>query len=177
MQVIEEHTSGAPIEHSTGGELVYRFEGELADPYAVGLFPDGLRFHNGFDGRVVAGPLAGGRIFGLDQFVLRPDGIGVIVAPEVVELGDRRIAVDLRGYVVPPPGMELPPLETVASPGFGFPDVDLRVTGAATIRTADPDLLHLNRSVVVVEGTVNMGTRRLEVEARCVPVPARWSAG
>jgi hypothetical protein len=147
-------------------ELVYRFEGNLGELYPLGLFEDGLRFHNQFEGRVVDGPFAGGRIFGLDQFTLRPDGVGVIDAPEVIEVGEHRLSISVRGYVVPPDGAPVPPLELVAQPGFEFPDAPFRVTGTALVRTASVAYAHLNRAVVVIEGTVNMATGRLEVEAR-----------
>jgi hypothetical protein len=149
-------------------ELVYRFEGQLGELYPLGLFDDGIRFHNQFEGRVTDGPFAGGRIFGLDQFTLRPDGVGVIEAPEVVECGEHRVAVHVRGYVVPPAGAPAPPLELVTQPGFEFPDVPFRVTGSAHISTVSPAYAHLNRTVAVVEGEVNMATGRLVVEARTV---------
>jgi hypothetical protein len=150
------------------GELIYRFEGQLGEMRPIGLFPEGIRFHNDFDARVVAGPFEGGRIFGLDQFLLRPDGVGVIDAPEVIEWGTSRVSVRVRGYVVPPPGLPVPPLEVVAAPDFEFPDVPFRVTGSATFRTAVPGLAGLNRTIAVVEGTVSLATGRLEVEARAV---------
>ncbi|HEX6233727.1 MAG TPA: hypothetical protein VFZ63_11440 [Jiangellaceae bacterium] len=152
----------------TDAELVYRLEGSLADLYPIGLFPEGLRFHNDFSADIVSGPFAGGRIFGLDQFMVRPDGVGVIVAHEVVEGADSRVAFDIRGYVLPPDGLEMPPLEVLASPGFEFPDLDFRVVASALMRTADPRFDHLNRAVVINEGTVNLGTGRLVIEARTV---------
>ena len=147
-------------------ELVYRLEGSLADLYPIGLFSEGLRFHNDFSADIVEGPFKGGRIFGLDQFMVRPDGVGVIVAHEVVEGADTRVAFDIRGYVLPPDGLEMPPLEVLASPGFEFPDLDFRVLATALMRTAGPRFDHLNRTVVVNEGTVNLGTGRLDIEAR-----------
>lgn len=150
------------------GELLYRFEGQLGELYPIGLFPDGIRFHNEFEGRVVDGPFAGGRIFGLDQFVQRPDGIGVIVAPEVIDDGVHRVSLDLRGYVVPPAGLPVPPLEAMLEPDFSFPDIDFRVTGAATAATAGPEHAHLNGAIVVVEGTVNLSTGALDVSAYLV---------
>jgi hypothetical protein len=148
------------------GDLVYRFEARLAEMYPIGLFAEGIRFHNDFDGQIVAGPFAGGRIFGLDPFLLRPDGIGVIDAPEVIDAGDVRVSLQVRGYVVPPAGMEMPPLEALLEPGFEFPDVDFRVTASGIIRTAAPEYASLNSTVAVVEGTVNLATGRLVVEAR-----------
>jgi len=153
------------------GDLIYRFEARLGDLYPLGLFPDGIRYHNRFEGTVVEGPLAGGRIFGVDHFLLRPDGVGVIVAPEVIEHGDRRVSGDVRGYVVPPAGAPGPPLEAVLDPAFVWPDVPFRVTGSVLLVTTDPDLEHLNRTVAIVEGTVVLATGELRVEARAVPPP------
>lgn len=156
----------------TLGAVVYRFQGQLGGLNPLGIFDDGIRFHNAFEGHVIEGPFAGGRIHGLDRFVLRPDGVGVIIAPEVIELGDVRVSLDLRGYVVPPAGAPAPPLEAVLEPGFEFPDVPFRVTGAATAATTAPEHAHLNGAVVVVEGTVNMATGRLDVTARTLDAPA-----
>jgi hypothetical protein len=148
------------------GELIYRFEGKLADMYPIGIFSEGIRFHNEFQASIVEGPFKGGRIFGLDQFLLRPDGIGVIVAPEVIDTGTVRVSGEVRGYVVPPEGLEMPPLEVLASPGFEFPDLDFRVSASVTFRCAHPEYEWLNRTVGVIEGTVNLGTGRLVIEAR-----------
>jgi len=153
------------------GALVYRFEGSLGGMRPIGLFPEGIRYHNDFDARVTAGPFAGGRIFGLDQFLLRPDGVGVIVAPEVIEHDGRRVAVEVRGYVVPPAGAPAPPLDAVLAPDFAWPEVPFRVTGSALFRTTDPGLAHLNRTVATIEGTVVLATGELKVEARAVPEP------
>jgi hypothetical protein len=156
----------SPSVAASRGDLIYRFEGSLGELYPVGIFTEGIRFHNDFNGRIVDGPFAGARIFGLDQFLLRPDGVGEIDAPEIIDAGDRRIALHVRGYVVPPAGMTMPPLEVVASPDFAFPDVDFRVTASATIKTVAPGCERLNHTVAIIEGTVNMATGRLAIEAR-----------
>jgi hypothetical protein len=159
------HT-GAP--RASLAELVYRFEGTLADMYPIGLFPEGIRFHNHFDGTVVAGPFAGAKISGPDLFLLRPDGVGEIHAPEVIDDGAHRVALDVRGYVVPPPGAPVPPLEAFLAPGFEFPDVAFRVTGSALAKTAAPEFAYLNRTTIVIEGHVNLATGELVVEARAL---------
>lgn len=153
---------------ATLGELVYRFEGTLGEMYPVGLFAEGIRFHNEFEGTVVAGPFAGARIFGLDQFLLRRDGVGEIHAPEVIDDGTHRVGLDVRGYVVPPPGAPVPPLEALLEPGFEFLDVPFRVTGSAVVSTAAPAFQYLNATTVVIEGEVNLATGALRVEARAV---------
>ncbi|MGD9996506.1 MAG: hypothetical protein AB7L17_08875 [Ilumatobacteraceae bacterium] len=157
--------NGTSTPRASIGDLVYRFRGQLGEMYPLGLFDDGIRFHNQFEGHVVDGPFAGARIFGLDQFMLRPDGVGVIVAPEVIDAGDVRVSLEVRGYLVPPVGAPVPPLEAVLQPGFEMPDAEFRVTGSATIATVAPRYAHLNRTTAVVEGTVNMGTGAMDVSA------------
>ena len=159
-------TAPARVRAFTTGDLIYRFDARLAEMYPIGLFSEGIRFHNDFEGTIVDGPFKGARIFGLDPFLLRPDGIGVIDAPEVIDDGATRVSVHVRGYVVPPEGMEMPPLEALLAPGFAFPDVDFRVTASGIIRTADPAYAALNATVAIIEGTVNLATGRLVVEAR-----------
>jgi hypothetical protein len=157
-----------PSTPPTFGAIVYRFQGELGPLNPVGLFADGIRFHNQFEGRIVDGPFAGGRISGPDFFVLRHDGVGEIHAPELIEFGAHRVALDVRGYVVPPAGMTMPPLAVLLEPGFEFPDVAFRVTGSALAATTSPNFAHLNGTTIVIEGEVNMGTGALDVTARSV---------
>jgi hypothetical protein len=162
----------APADEPRLGEVVYRFRGELGPLNPVGLFDDGIRFHNAFEGRIIDGPFAGGRISGPDFFVLRPDGVGEIHAPELIEHGPHRVALDVRGYVVPPAGAPVPPLSALFEPGFEFPDVAFRVTGSAFAATTSTELAELNRTTIVIEGSVNMGTGELDVTARAVERPS-----
>jgi hypothetical protein len=152
-------------------QIVYRFEGQLSDPFVVGHFPQGIEFHNEWVGRVTAGPFAGGTISGVDQFTVRPDGVGVIDSPEIIEWGDVRVAAHVRGYVVPPEGVTVPPLEAMLEPGFSFPDLDFRVTAATVLRTAHPDHQWLNRVVAVNDGTVNLATGRMEIQTTVAGTP------
>ena len=164
-------TTPRPTSPPTFGATVYRFQGELGPLNPVGLFDDGIRFVNQFEGRVVDGPFAGGRISGPDFFVLRHDGVGEIHAPELIEFEQHRVALDVRGYVVPPDGMNLPPLAALLEPGFEFPDVPFRVTGSAFASTTSTEFTHLNGVTIVIEGQVNMGTGALDVTARIVDRP------
>lgn len=153
------------------GDIVYRFEGELGPLNPVGLFAEGIRFFNQFEGRLVDGPFTGGRISGPDFFVLRHDGVGEIHAPELIEFEQHRIALDVRGYVVPPSGMTLPPLGVLLEPGFEFPDAAFRITASALAATTSPEFTYLNGVTIVVEGEVNMGTGAMDVIARVVDRP------
>lgn len=170
MTVTETTNSQAPAAPHLG-RVVYRFEGQLGELNPIGLFDEGIRYHNSFEGTIVDGTFAGGRIYGLDKFLLRPDGVGEIHAPEVVELGEHRVELDVHGYVVPPAGAPAPPLRAVLQPGFEFPDVPLRITGSALAATASPEYSELNSVTIVIEGSVNMATGRLEVTSRIVERP------
>ena len=156
----------------TVGDIVYRFRGQLGELNPVGLFDDGIRFFNQFEGDIVDGPFAGGRISGPDFFVLRPSGVGEIHAPELIEFEDHRVVLDVRGYLVGPAGLTVPPLDVVLTPGFEFPDVEFRVTASALAATTSPGFDHLNAAVIAVEGTVNMGTGAMDVTARVLDAPA-----
>ena len=146
--------------------LIYRFIAQLTEVNPVGILPEGLRMANAFAGDIVEGPLAGSRIWGVDPFLLRPDGVGVVDAPETISGAGRHIQAWARGYAVAPERMEMPPLEALLAPDFKWPDVDFRFTGCVLFRTADPELDALNRTIGILSGTVNMGTRRLDVTAR-----------
>jgi hypothetical protein len=146
--------------------LIYRFVAQLTDVNPVGVLPEGLRMANAFEGEIVEGPLAGSRIWGVDPFLLRPDGVGVVDAPETISGEGRHIQAHARGYAIPPEGMEMPALEALLEPGFEWPDVDFRFTGCVLFRTADPAFEFLNHTIGILSGTVNMGTRRLDVTAR-----------
>jgi hypothetical protein len=152
--------------HPAPGELVYRFEGRLTELNPVGILPEGLLMANPFEATVTGGPLAGARLWGIDHFLVRPDGVGVIDAPETISRGDLHVVGQVRGYVLPPAGAPVPPLEAMIDPGFAWPDAPFRIAGSVMLRTADPDLDWLNRTVAVIAGEVNMSTGRLVIEAR-----------
>ncbi|MGD8413030.1 MAG: hypothetical protein PVF33_02290, partial [Candidatus Latescibacterota bacterium] len=129
------------------GDLLYRFEGRLTEIYPVGLFPEGLRLANKFEGTVIGGPLAGARVWGIDQFIVRPDGVGVLDAPETFSRGALNVVGQVRGYALPPEGAPAIPLEAMLDPGFEWPDVPFRLRGSVMFRAAPPELEWMNRTV------------------------------
>jgi hypothetical protein len=144
----------------------YRLEGALTGGHAIGLVADGIRADNTFEGTIVEGELQGAHVDGIDYFRVRPDGVGIVTGREIITLDDTTIAVSLHGIAVPPAGMDVPPLEVLASPDFEWPDVEFTIEAFATFETSCPAHQHLNRTTVVHSGTVNLATGALVIEAR-----------
>lgn len=145
--------------------LLYRFEAQLS-PNIIGLVPEGLLMANSFEGRVTHGLMKGARVWGVDHLLIRSDGVSVIDAPKTISLDDRHLFEHVRGYCLPPLGMPIPPLSTMLSPGFEWPDVPFSVRGTSLFRTADPALAHLSSAIARIDGRVWFSTGRLEVETR-----------
>jgi hypothetical protein len=156
--------------------LLYRFEAQL-DFNVVGLGPEGLQMSNPFEGRVTAGAFDGARVWGIDPFLIRPDGVGIIDVPKTISGDGYHILEHVRAYALPPDGMEMPPLETLLDPEFVWPDVEFPIHGASTFRAAAPEFRWLNRAVARVDGTASMATGKLIIETRILEhrMPERLS--
>ena len=149
------------------GRLLYRFEAQL-DVVPIGLVPEGIRMANSFDGRVTAGDFEGARVWGVDHFLLRSDGVGIVDAPKTISGDDFHLFEHVRAYCLPPKGLEMPPLEAVLDPGFEWPDILFPIHGFSTFRAANPELEHLNHAVARIDGWVDFTTGGLAVETRLV---------
>src|SRR5215207_8889163 len=148
-------------------DLVYRFEADLTEVVPVGLVPEGIRLDVYFTGQVVEGPLSGATLRGIDYFLLRSDGIGVVDAYELISTdADQHVSTHAQGYITPPPEVQLPPSEVLLSPDFRWPDVSLPTHGFVLCHTGAEDLAWMNRTALAFEGTVNVGTGKLVIEAR-----------
>jgi hypothetical protein len=143
---------------------LFRMEGELTELVTVGLLPEGVRMHNTFEGTIVAGEPSDARVRGIDEFLIRPDGIGVVDAREVVIAPTGTLCADVFGYAHPPDGMTMPPLEVFLDPAFAWPDVRFTLECGAMYRTGEASLAELGRTAVVHVGWVNMATRELVIE-------------
>ena len=172
---------GLPAETTSPGAL-YRFEAQI-DPSVVGLVPEGLRITIPFDGRVVDGDLAdagflGARVRGIDHFLLRSDGVGIIDAPKTLTATDgRQIFEHVRAYCLPPEGLELPSLQALAERDFQWPDLFFPIHGFSTFRVAKPELGFLNRAQARIDGAGNFATGRLEIVTRILePISIELSA-
>jgi hypothetical protein len=155
-------------------EQAYRFEATMTQSTPIGLTPEGIRFDNVFEGTIVEGPHTGARVHAIDPFVMRPDGVGVIDAYELISTTDgHHITARVRGYVTPPAGLQLPAPEILLSADFQWPDIDLPLHGFVLASAGAAELAWMNRTAFAIEGTFNMATRRLHVVGRYfVPAPA-----
>jgi hypothetical protein len=147
---------------------LYRFDAHL-DVHPIGIVPEGLRMANAFEGEVTGGALAeagfaGARVWGIDHFVLRRDGVGLIDAEKTISAGDRQLYEHVVGYCLPPEGVELPPLEALLEPGFVWPDLLSPIIGTSRFRCAVTELDYLNRAFATIEGWAHFPTGGLAVE-------------
>ncbi len=141
----------------------YVLEATISGMVPIGVVPEGLRMDVGVEGAIVDGPMAGGRVTGTDYLLVRPDGIGVLDVREVVHLpAGTTVALTVTGYLHPP--FPVPPLDQIG-PDTEWPDVDVPIHGAVTMRTADPSLAACNRTVYGMTGTVNMGRGQIRARA------------
>lgn len=158
---------GAPLaaEVPTPGDLLYRFEARL-DFNMVGLVAEGLQMSNSFDGLATRGIFEGARVWGIDPFLLRRDGVGLIDVPKTISGNGYHVYEHVRAYSFPPEGLEMPPLEALLEPHFSWPDIAFPILGSSTFRTGAAHLRWLNRAVARVDGWANMATGALVIETR-----------
>jgi hypothetical protein len=148
-------------------EIAYRFEATMTESIPIGLTPEGIRFDNVFDGLIVEGPHTGARVHAVDPFLMRPDGVGVIDAYELISTTNgEHITARVRGYVVPPAGLQLPPPDVLLSPDFQWPDIDFPLHGFVLASTSGDELAWMNRTAFAIEGTFNMASRQLKITGR-----------
>lgn len=145
--------------------FLYRFEAQL-DVNVVGLVAEGLQMSNPFEGRVTRGLFQGARVWGIDPFLIRRDGVGIIDVPKTLSGEGYHVYEHVRAYALPPEGLEMPPLEPLLEPGFEWPDIPFPIQGSSTFRTGAPHLAWLNRAVARVDGWASMATGKLVIETR-----------
>lgn len=152
-------------ERKAAHPLLYRFEAQL-EVTPIGLVPEGIRMANAFEGRVTRGIMEGARVWGIDHLLLRSDGVAVIDAQKAISQGDTHLYEHVRGYGLPPQGLQMPPLETLLDPSFEWPDVLFPILGSSTFRAAAPELQYLNRAISRIDGWFSFATGSLVIETR-----------
>jgi hypothetical protein len=157
----------APSDYSDG-HLLFRFEAQL-NVIPVGITPEGLRMANAYEGTVTEGDFQGARVWGTDHLLLRRDGVCVIDAQTMLSQDeDRHVYEHVRGYCLPPGGLQIPSLETIAEPGFEWPDIDFPIVAFSTFRAAEPKWEYLNRVTARIDGWANFASGGLAIETRLV---------
>jgi hypothetical protein len=156
----------AVLKHAS--DLMYAIDGQFHDIVLIGPVNAGFRMNGHFGGTVTKGELAGAKMTGVDYFLLRHDGVGVVRAHEVITDEDRVIAVELHGLLLPPQAITAPRPADISQPDFAWPAAPYSIHVNASFETAAPALAHLNRTVVTHSGTVNFATGKIAIEARHV---------
>lgn len=157
-----------PLRSPARPEFFHRFEAEFV-VRPVTFTPDGLRFEAPFDGRVTRGAFVGHRVQGVDQLLLRPDGVVVLDLVKTISGVEQQVVEHVRGYAIPPADLDLS-IDDALEPGFAWPDASFAIVGSAMFRASGELGEHINRSVAVVEGWCNFAAGSLAVETRLVPI-------
>lgn len=143
----------------------YAFRAEVTRIRPIGLTARGLRLDISLTGSVTEGQLTGCTVEIVDYLLIRPDGVAVVDARDLVSNGDRVIAaVRAEGYIVPP--FPMPELSVLADPNFQWPDIDLPMHGAHFWETADKDLSIAAATVYGFTASANIATGVLKLSAR-----------
>lgn len=142
----------------------YAFRAQFTRVSPIGLTATGLRVDLGFAGTITEGSLTGSAIDGVDYLTIRPDGVAVVEARELIT-ADRQPATSVQavGYVVPQ--FPMPELSVLADPSFTWPDADLPMHGFSRVQTAIAELDAANRTMYGWMGSVNMAQGTVEVQA------------
>ncbi len=143
----------------------YAFQAEVTRIRPIGLTARGLRLDISLTGSVTEGQLTGCTVEIIDYTLIRPDGVAVIDARDLISDGDRVIAaLRAEGYIVPP--FPMPELSVLADPNFQWPDVDLPLHGTHFWETSGEDLSAAAATVYGFTGSANFATGALKLSAR-----------
>lgn len=151
-------------------DFAFRMEATFTDVAMIGMLPEGLRIDAHCSGSMIAGPLAGAIVRGVDYLLIRSDGVIVLdVRESITTAAGRCIAVRAQGYgsvgsepragadAVPPPGAKM-----------AWPDASSPLLGVAICQTTDPEFLWMNETMLVFTGTANLGTGKLQAAGRAL---------
>lgn len=143
----------------------YAFQAKVTRIRPIGLTARGLRLDISLIGSVTEGWLTGCTVDIIDYLLIRPDGVAVVDARDLISDGDRVIAaLRAEGYIVPP--FPMPELSVLADPNFQWPDVDLPMHGAHFWETADEALSTAAATVYGFTASANIATGVLKLSAR-----------
>ena len=157
-----------PVSGDLPETLLYRFEARL-ELIPIGVVPEGLRMTVPFEGTITEGSLSGARVWGADHLLIRPDGAGVVDAQKTISGEGFHIYEHVRGYCLPPDGVEMPQLERLLDQEFRWPNAPFPIRGISTFRAGTEAHAFLNRELARVDGWADFDTGTLAVEASLLP--------
>jgi len=78
----------------------YAFDASITRVIPIGLVPEGLRLDAHYQGTMTEGPMTGDAVEGVDHFLLRRDGVGVVDVRQVFSAATgRTVATEVHGYL------------------------------------------------------------------------------
>lgn len=149
-------------------DFAFRMEATFTDVAVIGMLPEGLRLDAHYNGSIIGGPLAGAIVRGVDYLLIRSDGVTVLDVRETITTATGRcIAVRAQGYgriaSEPRAGADAVPLQGAK---VTWPDASSPLLGVAVCQTTDPEFLWMNETMLVFNGTANLGTGKLQAVGR-----------
>ena len=148
-------------------DFAFRMEATFTYVTVIGMLPEGLRIDAHYNGSMIAGPLAGAIVRGVDYLLIRSDGVSVLDVRETITMpAGHSIAVRAQGYgslrSETQAGAEMPP----QGANVAWPDAPRPLLGVATCQTTDPEFIWMNEAMLVFSGTANLGTGKLQAVGR-----------
>lgn len=150
-------------------DFAFRMEATFTDVAVIGMLPEGLRIDAHYNGSMIAGPLAGAIVRGVDYLLIRSDGVIVLDVRETITTASGRcIALRAQGYgsVRSEPQAGAATVSPQQGAKVAWPDASNPLLGVATCQTTDPELLWMNEAMLVFSGTANLGTSKLQAVGR-----------
>lgn len=151
-------------------DFAFKMEATFTEVAVIGMLPEGLRLDAHYKGSMIAGPLAGASVRGVDYLLIRSDGVTVLDVRETITTATGRcIAVRAQGYGTigskPQAGADAVPLQGAK---VAWPDASSPLLGVAICQTTDPEFLWMNETLLVFNGTANLGTGKLQAVGRAL---------
>ena len=125
------------------GEILYEEKLKIFPGVDIGLVPEGGRIDFPFAGDI-RGPLIHGKVEGIDYFLMRPDGVGLVHVHAVLTTdGGDRISLEVSGFVT------------------ATPDGRFAVKGAIAYQTGSKEFAWLNSTQGAEDGFIDLNKMEL----------------
>ncbi len=167
--------AGTALAQDERAEAYMILDGRIDSSVIVGLVPEGIRLDIELSGEFEEGVFAGATGTWTNYLLIRRDGVRVMDVRGYAEAPDgTRVVWTMKGFFgePSPPPLEAR-IEAMLDPEFEYPDVDLRLHGAAWFQTMAPEYAFVNHTVFSFDGIVNpfQGTTRVTFRSLADPTP------